>query len=180
MIKSLASQVYALLLFYGGNFYVFIVKNKNNEIKNRNFWQIKEMAERVPQKQVEQMKIDSNGPSNGNIVTNKASPKSESGGSSSAPLSNGAEAQVRKSERTIQDENGVYITLASLQNGVNELKRVRFRYFCMILCHKLFKIRMINIYLVLYSRKQFTEEQAEKWWAENGTRVCEQHNIRTT
>lgn len=29
----------------------------------------------------------------------------------------------------------------------------------------------------LCSRKQFTEEQAEKWWGENGGKVCERHNI---
>lgn len=101
----------------------------SDEIKNPNVWQIKEMAERVPQKQVEQVKNDINGPSNGNIASNRAPQKSESSGTSSTPLSNGAEAQVQKSERTIQDETGVYITLASLRNGVNELKRVRFRYF---------------------------------------------------
>ncbi|XP_057777163.1 PH, RCC1 and FYVE domains-containing protein 1 isoform X2 [Salvia miltiorrhiza] len=124
--------------------------------------QLKEMAVRAPKKQVvcshldsEEMSNDTNGPSNGGVVTIKPSPKSEPSGSSSAPLSNGTEAQVQKSERTIQDEPGVYITLASLQNGINELRRVRFR-------------------------RQYTEEQAEKWWSENGTRVCEQHNIRTT
>ncbi|KAH6755431.1 Regulator of chromosome condensation family with FYVE zinc finger domain-containing protein [Perilla frutescens var. hirtella] len=126
--------------------------------------QLKEMAERVPEKQVvcshldtnDQMGNDTNGPSNGSLVMSKTSPKSESGGSSTAPLSNGTEAQVQKSERTIQDEPGVYITLLSLQNGANELRRVRF------------------------SRKHFTEEQAEKWWAEKGRKVCEQHNVRTT
>ncbi|KAL1551014.1 PH, RCC1 and FYVE domains-containing protein 1-like [Salvia divinorum] len=125
--------------------------------------QLKDMAERGPKKQVVcshldsdgQMSNDTNGPSNGSVVTVKTSPKSEPSGSSSAPLSNGTEAQLQKSERTIQDEPGVYITLAPLQNGVNELRRVRF------------------------SRRQYTEEQAEKWWTENETRLCEQHNIRT-
>ncbi|PIN00158.1 putative protein, contains RCC1 domain [Handroanthus impetiginosus] len=127
--------------------------------------QLKVMAERVPEEQVtcsqmdinKQMTNDNNCPSNGSSVMTTTSPKSESSDNSpTPPLSNGTKAQVQKSERTIQDEPGVYITLVSLPNGVNELRRVRF------------------------SRKHFTEDQAEKWWAENGTRVCERHNVRTT
>ncbi|KAK2377624.1 hypothetical protein P8452_49293 [Trifolium repens] len=53
-----------------------------------------------------------------------------------------------------QDEPGVYITLTSLPGGVIDLKRVRF------------------------SRKRFSEKQAENWWAENRTRVYEQYNVR--
>ncbi|OIW04190.1 hypothetical protein TanjilG_00750 [Lupinus angustifolius] len=53
-----------------------------------------------------------------------------------------------------QDESGVYITLTSLPGGVIELKRVRF------------------------SRKRFSEKQAEQWWAENRARVYEQYNVR--
>ncbi|KAG8366334.1 hypothetical protein BUALT_Bualt17G0069000 [Buddleja alternifolia] len=127
--------------------------------------QLKEMTERAPEEQVsgsqldtnEQMRNDTNRPSNGSSVTSVTSPKSESNENPTAPqLSNGTnKAQAQKSERIIQDEPGVYITLISLPTGVNELRRVRF------------------------SRKCFTEEQAEKWWAENGTRVCERHNIRT-
>ncbi|KAF4371973.1 hypothetical protein CsatB_028667 [Cannabis sativa] len=54
-----------------------------------------------------------------------------------------------------QDEAGVYITLTSLPGGAKDLKRVRF------------------------SRKRFSEKQAEQWWAENRTRVYEQYNVRT-
>ncbi|XP_055814359.1 PH, RCC1 and FYVE domains-containing protein 1-like [Solanum dulcamara] len=54
-----------------------------------------------------------------------------------------------------QDEPGVYITLTSLPGGVKDLKRVRF------------------------SRKRFSEKQAEKWWAENRARVYELYNVRT-
>ncbi|PON97609.1 Zinc finger, FYVE-type, endofin [Trema orientale] len=54
-----------------------------------------------------------------------------------------------------QDEPGVYITLTSLPGGAKDLKRVRF------------------------SRKRFSEKQAEQWWAENRTRVYEQYNVRT-
>ncbi|XP_055833560.1 PH, RCC1 and FYVE domains-containing protein 1 isoform X2 [Solanum dulcamara] len=53
-----------------------------------------------------------------------------------------------------QDEPGVYITLTSLPGGVKDLKRVRF------------------------SRKRFSEKQAEQWWAENRPRVYEQYNVR--
>ncbi|KAL6506135.1 hypothetical protein OROGR_024316 [Orobanche gracilis] len=53
-----------------------------------------------------------------------------------------------------QDEPGVYITLTSLPGGLKDLKRVRF------------------------SRKRFSEKQAEQWWAENRVRVYEQYNVR--
>ncbi|TXG73345.1 hypothetical protein EZV62_001924 [Acer yangbiense] len=53
-----------------------------------------------------------------------------------------------------QDEPGVYITLTSLPGGVKDLKRVRF------------------------SRKRFSEKQAEQWWSENRARVYEQYNVR--
>ncbi|XP_011090167.1 uncharacterized protein LOC105170925 [Sesamum indicum] len=53
-----------------------------------------------------------------------------------------------------QDEPGVYITLTSLPGGLKDLKRVRF------------------------SRKRFSEKQAEQWWAENRARVYEQYNVR--
>ncbi|KAK8504839.1 hypothetical protein V6N13_056168 [Hibiscus sabdariffa] len=54
-----------------------------------------------------------------------------------------------------QDEPGVYITLTALPGGAKDLKRVRF------------------------SRKRFSEKQAEQWWAENRARVYEQYNVRT-
>ncbi|KAG8388951.1 hypothetical protein BUALT_Bualt02G0178700 [Buddleja alternifolia] len=53
-----------------------------------------------------------------------------------------------------QDEPGVYITLTSLPGGLKDLKRVRF------------------------SRKRFSEKQAEQWWAENRGRVYERYNVR--
>lgn len=53
-----------------------------------------------------------------------------------------------------QDEPGVYITLTSLPGGTKDLKRVRF------------------------SRKRFSEKQAEQWWAENRARVYETYNVR--
>ncbi|CAI0548662.1 unnamed protein product [Linum tenue] len=53
-----------------------------------------------------------------------------------------------------QDEAGVYITLTSLPGGGKDLKRVRF------------------------SRKRFSEKEAEQWWAENRARVYEQYNVK--
>ncbi|XP_050232382.1 PH, RCC1 and FYVE domains-containing protein 1-like [Mercurialis annua] len=51
------------------------------------------------------------------------------------------------------DEPGVYITLVSLPGGAKDLKRVRF------------------------SRKRFSEKQAEQWWAANRARVYQQYNV---
>ncbi|XP_077250143.1 PH, RCC1 and FYVE domains-containing protein 1-like [Tasmannia lanceolata] len=59
-----------------------------------------------------------------------------------------------ESEWVEQDEPGVYITLTSLPDGAKDLKRVRF------------------------SRKRFSEKQAELWWAENQARVYERYNVR--
>ncbi|KAJ6811289.1 uncharacterized protein M6B38_155615 [Iris pallida] len=59
-----------------------------------------------------------------------------------------------ESEWVEQDEPGVYITLTSLPGGVKELKRVRF------------------------SRKRFSEKQAEQWWAGNRERVYKLYNVR--
>ncbi|KAF2323756.1 hypothetical protein GH714_036838 [Hevea brasiliensis] len=52
-----------------------------------------------------------------------------------------------------QDEPGVYITLVSLPGGAKDIKRVRF------------------------SRKRFSEKQAEQWWAANRARVYQQYNV---
>ncbi|KAL3654223.1 hypothetical protein CASFOL_003904 [Castilleja foliolosa] len=131
------------------------------EVINSLTAQLKKMAEKVPDEQGqldtnEQMANDFNRPSNGSSVTSITSPKSESSDNSNTPqLPNTTKPQLQKTKRIVQDEPGVYITLVTLPNGVNELRRVRF------------------------SRKRFSEDQAEKWWAENGTRVCERHNIRT-
>ncbi|OVA01155.1 FYVE zinc finger [Macleaya cordata] len=60
----------------------------------------------------------------------------------------------QEAEWVEQDEPGVYITLTALPGGVKDLKRVRF------------------------SRRRFSEKQAEQWWAENRARVYEQYNVR--
>ncbi|GAV62006.1 RCC1 domain-containing protein/FYVE domain-containing protein/BRX domain-containing protein/Mcp5_PH domain-containing protein/BRX_N domain-containing protein [Cephalotus follicularis] len=127
--------------------------------------QLKEIAEKLP----EGHSASSNSGSttrqatkvqsiNSNEIHKKGNifPESESDRTSMNPMiSYGNKAQPEKSERVIQDEPGVYITLSSLAGGGYDLKRVRF------------------------SRKHFTEEQAEKWWAEHGTSVCGRHNIRS-
>ncbi|VFR02557.1 unnamed protein product [Cuscuta campestris] len=52
-----------------------------------------------------------------------------------------------------QYEPGVYITLKALPGGKKSLKRVRF------------------------SRRKFTEKEAESWWSNNQTFVCQRYNI---
>ncbi|XP_075484381.1 PH, RCC1 and FYVE domains-containing protein 1-like [Primulina tabacum] len=141
-----------------------VCKNKAaEELINSLTSQLKEMDEREQQIACrnldtnDQITAETNRPSNGSSVTSITSPKSECGDNPTPPpISNGTKSsQVYKSEHIIQDEPGVYITLISLPNGVNELRRVRF------------------------SRKRFTEQQAEKWWAENETRVRQRHNIQS-
>ncbi|XP_058179086.1 PH, RCC1 and FYVE domains-containing protein 1 isoform X2 [Rhododendron vialii] len=106
---------------------------------------------------------DSNG-SNGHLLSN--------GSSISSSRSSGHNRQVQSemtnrngsrmkegdprndNEWVEQDEPGVYITLTSLPGEAKDLKRVRF------------------------SRKRFSEKQAEQWWAENRARVYEQYNVR--
>ncbi|TKY46697.1 Ultraviolet-B receptor UVR8 [Spatholobus suberectus] len=73
---------------------------------------------------------------------------------SDATSRNGSKTKDNETEWVEQDEPGVYITLTSLPGGVIDLKRVRF------------------------SRKRFSEKQAEQWWAENRARVYEQYNVR--
>ncbi|XP_009361965.2 PH, RCC1 and FYVE domains-containing protein 1-like isoform X4 [Pyrus x bretschneideri] len=66
----------------------------------------------------------------------------------------GAKAETAQGDEWVeQDEPGVYITLVSLPGGVKDLKRVRF------------------------SRKRFSEKQAEQWWAANKGRVYQQYNV---
>lgn len=53
-----------------------------------------------------------------------------------------------------QYEPGVYITFVALASGGKDLKRVRF------------------------SRKRFSERQAEQWWTENRLRVYEKYDVQ--
>ncbi|CAA7016459.1 unnamed protein product [Microthlaspi erraticum] len=126
--------------------------------------QLKEIAENVPpkddtstnSKQTNKEKLENQTQTNNQThIRSMVSHDSHQPDNSLASRSfiNGHRRYHQKAERVVQDEPGVYLTLLSLPRGGNELKRVRF------------------------SRKQFTEEQAEKWWGENGGKVCERHNI---
>ncbi|GJT80979.1 PH, RCC1 and FYVE domains-containing protein 1-like protein isoform X1 [Tanacetum coccineum] len=96
-----------------------------------------------------------NGPStivNRSLSQNKA-------GQSEATARNGSsrsrDGESRGDDEWVeQDEPGVYITLTSLPGGIKDLKRVRF------------------------SRKRFSEKQAEQWWSENRARVYQRYNVR--
>lgn len=126
--------------------------------------QLKEMAESLrggpparsnSHSNSEQISNDPNCPSSWRRATTLAPLRTESSTSSTSSVQpNEAKTQLQKPERVIKDEPGVYMTICSSPTGGNELRRVRF------------------------SRKYFSEQQAEKWWAENGRKVLERHNIR--
>lgn len=74
-------------------------------------------------------------PSDLNMISREAhhqkasSPESDSKLKSvNMAISNGSKQQTDKGEWVVQDEPGVYLTLAALPSGGNELRRVRFRY----------------------------------------------------
>ncbi|XP_021640132.2 PH, RCC1 and FYVE domains-containing protein 1 isoform X2 [Hevea brasiliensis] len=128
--------------------------------------QLKQMAEKLPEKQ-NSSPISGSITKHASIAQNISSERRSSCELSCEIESNGnavdhqmlsytAKAQTEKPPWVVQAEPGVYITLSSLPGGGNELKRIRF------------------------SRKHFTEQEAEKWWAENGSSVCERHNILST
>eukprot|EP00262_Sarcandra_glabra_P002332 TRINITY_DN12610_c1_g2_i1.p1 TRINITY_DN12610_c1_g2~~TRINITY_DN12610_c1_g2_i1.p1 ORF type:complete len:361 (+),score=70.00 TRINITY_DN12610_c1_g2_i1:56-1084(+) len=108
--------------------------------------------------------LDSNGSngqhfSNGQTATSNRNSSHTRSGHSEAMTRNGSRTTDMESnhdEWVEQDEPGVYITLTALPGGVKDLKRVRF------------------------SRKRFSEKQAEQWWAENRLRVYKQYNVRMT
>ncbi|KAK2636239.1 hypothetical protein Ddye_031031 [Dipteronia dyeriana] len=128
--------------------------------------QLKVMAEKIPEGDSPRFTTDSaakhisgvqNMFKNDKNKTSTTSSENESNGNSvNRILSDGGKAQTEKPEWVVQDEPGVYITLSSLPGGGNELKRVRF------------------------SRKHFTEQEAEKWWGVNGDRVCERYGIASS
>ncbi|EPS63615.1 hypothetical protein M569_11169, partial [Genlisea aurea] len=143
--------------------------------------QLKEMAERLPvgssrsiiktpllssdlvnngSKELEP--VESNGltVANGGSGANTTSSRISVQAAAAAGLKNGSSRTKEtpdsrnENEWVEQDEPGVYITLTSLPGGFKDLKRVRF------------------------SRKRFSEKQAEQWWAENRKRVYERYNVR--
>ncbi|XP_015576845.1 PH, RCC1 and FYVE domains-containing protein 1 isoform X1 [Ricinus communis] len=128
--------------------------------------QLKQMAEKLPERRspspisgsiTKHISSAQNISSSESHSSSDISPETDSNGNSSDHhMLYRSKSQNDKPQWVIQAEPGVYITLSSLPGGTNELKRIRF------------------------SRKHFTEQQAEKWWAENGTRVCERHNIQNT
>ncbi|KAM7251013.1 hypothetical protein ACFE04_022896 [Oxalis oulophora] len=123
--------------------------------------QLKEMTERQgPVANSNSSAIHSFGVQN--MVTNESHgtsiifPERQSNGSSGNQIiTDRTKAQSERTERVVQDEPGVYMTLCTLPDSAIELKRVRF------------------------SRKHFTEEQAEKWWAENGDKKSK-HNTNSS
>ncbi|KAK1308581.1 Ultraviolet-B receptor UVR8 [Acorus calamus] len=123
--------------------------------------QLKDLAERVPERGPTVHKLVSMASNTFNIPSLMSSENSasnlapESNGHTSPPLSNGTRPSTEGPEWVEQDEPGVYITLTSSPEGGKYLKRVRF------------------------SRKRFSEKQAEKWWAENRARIHEKYEIVT-
>ncbi|BBG96538.1 Regulator of chromosome condensation family with FYVE zinc finger domain [Prunus dulcis] len=128
--------------------------------------QLKEMAERLPigtARNIDTRPLDSPVPLMNLTISDL--PKSYNNHTSNHTEVTHPEATARhknrgtKTEATHgvewveQDEPGVYITLVSLPGGVKDLKRVRF------------------------SRKRFSEKQAEQWWAANRGRVYQQYNV---
>lgn len=103
------------------------------------FWQLKKMSERGPDGNVspsmldsitQQSSIDPSQPSHeSTVTTSTTSPTSDSSDSTIIPPSSNQVKVQQNSERVIQAEPGVYITLFSLPGGGNQLKRLRFRYF---------------------------------------------------
>ncbi|KAK8492996.1 hypothetical protein V6N12_037524 [Hibiscus sabdariffa] len=91
-----------------------------------------------------------------NTASNRSSGHNKQGHVEPATKSGGRtkEGESRNENEWIeQDEPGVYITLILLPGGAKDLKRVRF------------------------SKKWFSEKQAEQWWAENRARVYKQYHV---
>ncbi|CAN1357307.1 PH, RCC1 and FYVE domains-containing protein 1 [Linum perenne] len=128
--------------------------------------QLKEMAERSPREE------HGSSSQNSDSSSSKNEQPSPSTSAASHPVSElsreiepngnhmlltyGPKNQFEKPQVVVQAEPGVFITLSSLPAGGNELKRVRF------------------------SRKYFSEEEAERWWGEKGAKFCERYNILQT
>ncbi|XP_028798507.1 PH, RCC1 and FYVE domains-containing protein 1 [Neltuma alba] len=95
--------------------------------------------------------------SNGLSTTSNRNAGNNKHSQSDATIRNGSRTKEGETRGEVgwveQDEPGVYITFTSL-GGVIDLKRVRF------------------------SRKRFSEKQAEQWWAENRARIYEKYNVR--
>ncbi|XP_042498405.1 PH, RCC1 and FYVE domains-containing protein 1-like [Macadamia integrifolia] len=122
--------------------------------------QLKDIAKRVSEGSTTSIRSGSTASIPSPIINESSlgrlnSPKLESNGSVNPQSCNGTKTQTGPAEWVIRDEPGVYITVSSLPGGGRELRRVRF------------------------SRRHFSEKQAEKWWAANRVKVYLQNNIRS-
>ncbi|XP_020252996.1 uncharacterized protein LOC109830210 [Asparagus officinalis] len=91
-------------------------------------------------------------PSNESSMAASLAPQSNGNSSNLLPC-NGAALSKEEAEWVEQVEQGVYITVSSFPGGGKHLKRVRF------------------------SRKRFSEQKAEQWWAENRSKLQEKYSI---
>jgi len=127
----------------------------SNEVSNTSMDQLNgRITHQEPDSNGSNFHVLSNGSS---TASNRSSGPTRQGQSESATRNSGRtkEGDSRNDNEWVeQDEQGVYITLTALPGGVKDLKRVRF------------------------SRKRFSEKQAEQWWAENRARVYERYNVR--
>lgn len=90
-------------------------------------WQLKDMADRLPEGQ-KAIQMSSSTATDMNNASSKSASTPEMSSTNISVVSNGSEQQSNKGEWVVQDEPGVYITLAALPNNAgNELKRIRFR-----------------------------------------------------
>ncbi|PSR88206.1 Ultraviolet-B receptor like [Actinidia chinensis var. chinensis] len=153
--------------------------------------QLKEIAEKVPEGHIASNKFDSvarNALGHANPHPNKHSmmslfspKKSESSLNSLDDfLSNGTKAQNEKAEWVVQDEPGVYITLSSLPVG-NVSQRNKQRSGGMITGLECASVTMYKQHSCMdWHSIRFTQKQADNWWAENGVRMWEWHDVQTT
>ncbi|CAA6658771.1 unnamed protein product [Spirodela intermedia] len=122
--------------------------------------QLKEMAERVkdgPKTENEHQSDSSYNSSNPRLPPENHSTAFQmlepSVQSDNAPSCNGSKTSADEVEWVEQAEPGVYITVSAYPGGGKYLKRVRF------------------------SRKRFSEQQAERWWAENRLKLQDKYII---
>ncbi|MQM01594.1 hypothetical protein Taro_034352 [Colocasia esculenta] len=126
---------------------------------------LKDMAEGVLDRCKAENKSRSN-PSEGSNIVNHSSSENHTGGTAAFQLpdsniqagnasGNGNKTLGDEAEWVEQAEPGVYITVSALPGGEKYLKRVRF------------------------SRKRFSEQQAEQWWADNRSKLQEKYIILT-
>ncbi|GLT58678.1 hypothetical protein SLA2020_315490 [Shorea laevis] len=118
-------------------------------------WSSSQTVSQEPEPNLSNSRLLSNG---SNMASNRSSGHNKQGNNEST-MRNGSrtkESETRNENEWVeQDEPGVFITLTSLPGGGKDLKRVRF------------------------SRKRFSEKQAEQWWADNRARVYEKYNVRS-